>query len=227
MTGGEPRIVRSCWPRCRFLLVAQVFPTAIPTRTRHLRGLLRRSCSGDDVHGSEDQVKDASTADRESHVSVFSRPGACASKSTCGRRSLPQQPPDIRCRRCVRREGRRPVLDAGPNQDPRSDADPRRTTPSRRPGCLPPLRPRRAFIRWIAPPKESRASVPRSRRPHVLHRLWRVPSRALQAPECGHPRSLAFEEQAAFFTDGVDPFGSLVPGTDDPSAPFGSTELAR
>jgi hypothetical protein len=74
---------------------------------------------------------------------------------------------------------------------------------------------------------ESDALVPRSRRPHFLHRLWRVPSRALQAPECGHPRSLAFEEQAAFFTDGVDPFGSLVPGTDDPSAPFGSTELAR
>jgi hypothetical protein len=27
-----------------------------------------------DVHGSEDQAKDASSADRESHVSVFSRP---------------------------------------------------------------------------------------------------------------------------------------------------------
>jgi hypothetical protein len=74
---------------------------------------------------------------------------------------------------------------------------------------------------------ESLASIPRSRRPHFFPKLGRVPSRALQAPECGHPRSLAFEEQAAFFTDGVDPFGSLVPGTDDPSAPFGSTELAR
>jgi hypothetical protein len=77
--------------------------------------------------------------------------GACTSKSACGRRSLPQLPLDIRCRRCVRREGRRPVLDAGPNQDPRSDADPRRSTPSRRPGCLPPLQPRRAFERRIAP----------------------------------------------------------------------------
>jgi hypothetical protein len=54
-----------------------------------------------------------------------------------------------------------------------------------------------------------------------------VPSRALQAPECGHPRSLAFEEQVTFVTEGVDPFGSLVPGTDDPSAPFGSTVVAR
>jgi hypothetical protein len=104
-----------------------------------------------------------------------------------------------------RREGRRPVLAAGPNQDPHSDADPRRSTPSRRPGCLPPLRPHQAFIRWIAPPNESRASVPRSRRPHVLHKLWRVPSRALQAPECGHPRSLAFEEQAPLL-----PMGSIL-----------------
>ena len=74
---------------------------------------------------------------------------------------------------------------------------------------------------------ESLAPVPRSRRPHFFPRLGRVPSRALQAPECGHPRSLAFEEQVAFVTDGFDPFGSLVPGTDDPSAPFGSTVVAR
>jgi hypothetical protein len=42
------------------------------------------------------------------------------------------------------------------------------------------------------------------RRPlaHAAHTFspgWgKVPSRALQAPECGHPRSLAFEEQAPF-----------------------------
>ena len=155
------------------------------------------------VHGSEDQVKDASSAERERHVSVFLASGACASKSACGRRSLPRRPLDIRCRRCVRREGRRPVLVAGPNQDPRSDADPRRSTPSREPGCLPPLRPRQAFIPRIAPLNESCAPVPRSRRPHVLHGLWRVPSRALQAPECGHPRSLAFEVQAPLLPMGL------------------------
>jgi hypothetical protein len=60
---GEPRIVRSPRPRCRFLLVTQVCPTAIPIRTRHLRELPRRSCSGDDMHGSEDQEKDASSAE--------------------------------------------------------------------------------------------------------------------------------------------------------------------
>jgi hypothetical protein len=60
------------------------------------------------VHGSEDQAKDASTADRERHVSVFLTPGACASKSACGRRSLPQRPLDIRCRRCVAERGGNP-----------------------------------------------------------------------------------------------------------------------
>lgn len=44
---SEPRIVRSLRPRCRFLLVAQVYPTAISPRTRHLRELPRRSCNGD------------------------------------------------------------------------------------------------------------------------------------------------------------------------------------
>jgi hypothetical protein len=183
----------------------QVCPTAIPAPTRHLRGLPRRVLVAIDVHGSEDQEKDASSAERERHVSVFLRSGACASKSACGRRSLPRRPLDIRCRRCVRREGRRPVLDAGPNQDPRSDADPRRSTPSREPGCLPPLRSRQASARRIAPPNESCASVPRSRRPHFFPKLGRVPSWALQAPECGHPRSLAFEVQAPLL-----PMGSIL-----------------
>jgi hypothetical protein len=54
-----------------------------------------------------------------------------------------------------------------------------------------------------------------------------VPSRALQAPECSHLRSLAIRGTSAFVTDGIDSFESLVPGTDDPSAPFGSTVVAR
>jgi len=83
----------------------QVFPTAIPAPTRHLRELPRGVLVAINVHGSEDQAKDASTADRERHVSVFLTPGACASKSACGRRSLPQRPLDIRCRRCVAERG--------------------------------------------------------------------------------------------------------------------------
>lgn len=63
VTGGEPRNVRRFRPRCRFLLVAQVFPTAIPAKARHLRELPRGALVAINVHGSEDQVKDASSAE--------------------------------------------------------------------------------------------------------------------------------------------------------------------
>ena len=68
--------------------------------------MLRRSTSGDQrarVRGpSEGRVV---LPNRErSHFCVLT-PGACASKSACGRRSLPQRPLDIRCRRCVDERG--------------------------------------------------------------------------------------------------------------------------
>jgi hypothetical protein len=150
----------------------QIFPTAIPDSTRHLRELPREVLVAINVHGSEDQAKDASSAARESHISVFSRAVHALRRvhadvvpflSDLWTSAVAGASP----------RGEEPVLDAGPNQDSRSDADPRRSTPSRKPGCLPPLRPRQAFLRRIAPPKESCAPVPRSRRPHVLHRLWR------------------------------------------------------
>lgn len=206
MTGGEPHNVRRFRPRCRFLLAF--------TRFSRPRYLLRRATSAGcpdevavaiDVHGSEDQVKDASSAERERDgFPRFSRPVHAL------RRVHADVVPFLSCLWTsvvagASPRGEEPVPDAGPNQDLRSDADPRRSTPSRRPGCLPPLRPRRAFIRRIAPPNESRASVPRSRRPHLFPKLGRVPSRALQAPECGHPRSLAFEKQAPFL-----PMGSIL-----------------
>ena len=129
------------------------------------------------VHGSEDQAKDASSAEtRESHISVFSRPvhalrrvhadvvpflsalwtsvvaGACAERG-----GDPFSSPD-------RTKIRIPTLTREGQRHPANrDAFHR-------------SRPRQAFIRRIAPPNESCASVPRSRRPHVLHKLWRVPS---------------------------------------------------
>jgi len=98
---SEPHIVRPIRPRCRFLLVAQVYPTAIPNLARHLVELPRRSCSGDRrarVRGPREGRVDCRTV-REV-LYDFLTDGACASKSTCGRRSLPQLPPDIRCRWC-------------------------------------------------------------------------------------------------------------------------------
>jgi len=46
-TRGEPRSVRSFRPRCRFLSVARVCPTAMSTRTRHLSRLSPAKCSDD------------------------------------------------------------------------------------------------------------------------------------------------------------------------------------
>jgi hypothetical protein len=47
VTRGEPRYARSLRPRCRFLPLAQVCPTAISTRPRHLRWLAPAELSGD------------------------------------------------------------------------------------------------------------------------------------------------------------------------------------
>jgi hypothetical protein len=168
VTGGEPRIVRSQRPRCRFLLAFTRF-----SRPRYrFERATSASCPDGvavaiDVHGSEDQEKDASTAEHERHVSVFLESGACASKSACGRRSLPRRPLDIRCRRCVAERGGDPFLDGGPNQDLRSDADPRRPTPSRRPGCLPPLRSAVSVRTRIAP----NPNLPRRSLAHAAHTL--------------------------------------------------------
>jgi hypothetical protein len=151
----------------------QVCPTAIPIRTRHLRELPRRSTSGDQrarVRGPSEGRVDC----RCVRATFLCSRVRCMRFEECMRTSFPSSAPSGHPLSPVRRrEGRRPFLVAGPNQDPHSDADPRRSTPSRGPGCLPPLRPRRAFCRRIAPPTESRASIPRSRRPHVFHRVWR------------------------------------------------------
>jgi hypothetical protein len=42
---GEPRIVRSRKPRCRFLPLARACPTAIPNRPRHTRPISNRLAS--------------------------------------------------------------------------------------------------------------------------------------------------------------------------------------
>jgi hypothetical protein len=47
VTCGEPRSVRSRTPRCRFLPLAQVCPTAMLPRTRHLRRLAPSKFSAD------------------------------------------------------------------------------------------------------------------------------------------------------------------------------------
>jgi hypothetical protein len=120
-----------------------------------------------DVHGSEDQEKDASTADQESHVSVVLVSGACTSKSTCGRNVPFLSTLWTSAVAGASPRGEEPVPDGGPNQGLRSDAVPRRTTPSRRPGCLPPLRSAPSVRARISPhPNLARRSLA-----HAAHTL--------------------------------------------------------
>jgi hypothetical protein len=192
VTGGEPRNAHRLRPRCRFLLAL--------TRFSRPRYLLRCATSADcsdgvlvaiNVHGSEDQEKDASSAERERHVSVFLASGACASKSACGRRSLPGRPLDIRCRRCVTERGGDPF--------PMPDRTKIRVPTLTREGQRHPAN-RDAFHRCNRVRRSSvgllhRMNPARRSLAHAAHtfstRCGEVPSRALQAPECGHPRSLA------------------------------------
>jgi hypothetical protein len=134
---GEPRSVHSPRPRCRFLPLARVYPTAMSQRAPHLRGFRPRSIVRIDVHGSKDRAKDASRA--RMRRSLVPAAGACAlwrmltafpSSAPFGHPlSSARHPPreDTRC-------GRRTDL------GPRSDDAPRRAPPSRRPGCLRPSR---------------------------------------------------------------------------------------
>jgi hypothetical protein len=113
--------------------------------------LLRRSTSGDQrarVRGP----REGRVFCRSVRATFLCSRVRCMRFEECMRTSFPSSAPSGHPLSPVRRrEGRRPVLAVGPNQDPHSDADPRRSTPSRRPGCLPPLQPRRAFKRRIAP----------------------------------------------------------------------------
>jgi hypothetical protein len=174
-----------------------------------------------DVHGSEDQEKDASTADQESHVSVVLVSGACTSKSTCGRNVPFLSTLWTSAVAGASPRGEEPVPDGGPNQGLRSDAVPRRTTPSRRPGCLPPLRAQRAFELGLLRTRISRAG-PSLTPPTLFPQGGESAFTGLASTRVRSPAIPGIRGTGAFFTEGVDPFGSLVPGTDDPSAPFGS-----
>jgi hypothetical protein len=132
---GEPRCARPAQPRCRFLLLAQVCPTAIPDRTPHLPTFCGGSLVRIDAHGSKDRAKDASP--ERMRRSLVPATGACAlwrmptsfpSSATFG------HPLSSARSRAAEDTATRLRTDRGP----RSDDAPRRAPPSRRPGCLSP-----------------------------------------------------------------------------------------
>lgn len=139
---------------------------------------------------------------RESHISVFSRPvhalrrvhadvvpflSALWTSAVAGASPRGEETPS-RCRTEPRSTFRRSPA--------KESAIPQTGMPS----TVPAIRGERPSSDFSLP--ESPASVPRSRRPHFFPRMGTVPSRALQAPECGHPRSLVFEEQAPLLPTG-------------------------
>jgi hypothetical protein len=166
VTRGEPRDVHPRQPRCRFVLLAQVCPTAMPPRMPHLRGLRLRSVVRIDVHGSKDRVKDASPDRRRR--SLVPASGACAlwRMPTTFPSSAPFGHPLSSARLLQREETHR---SRRTDQGPRSDDAPRRAPPSRRPGCLSPSRHAKECVcpRRDCSLRPSRR-LSRSRRPHFV-----------------------------------------------------------
>jgi hypothetical protein len=168
VTGGEPRTVRSQRPRCRFLLAFTRFSRPRYRFERATSGELpRRSYSGDRrarVRGPREGRVYCRAREARFRVSRV----RCMRFEECMRTTFPSSASSGHPLSPVRRrEGRRPVPDGGPNQDLRSDADPRRPTPSRRPGCLPPLRSAVSVRTRIAP----NPNLPRRPLAHAAHTL--------------------------------------------------------
>ena len=75
-------------------------------------------------------------------------------------------------------------------------------------------------------PARLHASVPRSRRPHVFPWLGKGAFTGLASTTVRSPAIRGVRETGAFFTSGSI-LRSFVPGTDDPSAPAGSSGGGR
>jgi len=161
---GEPRSVRSRWPQCWFLPLARVCPAVMPPRAPHHRGLLPRCIVRIDVHGSKDRAKDASPTDsrrslRRVHTHYW---------RVC-RRTVPLLG-DLRTSGVIGAlaNGGGTATHSRTDRGLRSDDAPRRTPPSRRPGCLPPSRHAKEIdTRRDCSLRPSRR-LSRSRRPHVI-----------------------------------------------------------
>lgn len=182
--------------------------------SRGASGLRRRALAsepapnrkrGVTVRGSLDRAKDVSPirgaggAARIGCVRLFSRtPTTFPSSASRGHPVVAG---------ATARRGGDPLQTRRTGRGLRSDAAPRRATPSWRPGCLPPSR-ARACAR-ISPGRPEPASF--SRRPHVLHRMWRsAVGRALRdASERGRaPTDRDFGERAPLEPAVIVPFGS-------------------
>jgi len=165
-----------------------------------------------DVHGSEDQAKDASTAVRERGFYDFLTNGACTSKSTCGR-NVP----------FLSYLWTSAVAGAAPRwEETHSRLEPNRAeacvlTATREGYRLPANRDafHRSEPRGLLTRDSSlarlHAPIPRSRRPHVFPKLGKGAFTGIASTTVQSPAIRGVRETDAFFT-GESTFRSFVPG---------------
>jgi hypothetical protein len=100
MSGELHFPVRSNQPQCWFLLVAQICPTVMPTRSPRHRDLRLRCIARINVYRSKDRAKDASSiSHRRQAFDLRSTWSAYTLWCTLDERSPPRRPSDIRCHR--------------------------------------------------------------------------------------------------------------------------------
>jgi len=171
------------------------------------------------VHGSLDQVKDASLEHERQIMPLTS--GACALlMRALTFVPLLGVPEDIRCHRCSSRQGRSPCLRTGPTKlsIPSANREARRHPEERDAFHRRYTRVRLRRDRSLRP----HASASRSRRPHFFPRVGRVFVWALQASRGGHPLSVTFlTSRDEHLFNPLDEGSRLE--VDDPSVPAGST----
>ena len=166
------------WPRCRFLLLAQVFPTAIPRLPRHLphglptqRVQCRLTCTG--------LWTERRTCPRNVAMLFGRRPVECVRLAHADDVPLLILPEDTRCRRCDRLPGNEPRYRRfGPTEAHVAPAPAKARRHRLNQGAF--HRCERGHVKGLLLPLPASAS--RSRRPHVAPMAGdNVPCRALQA----------------------------------------------
>jgi hypothetical protein len=200
-----------------FLSVARVCPTAIPTRTRHLRRLApERSVVTIDVHGSVDRVKDvifsiASGSRPRSRVHALGLAHADA-VPLLGHHRTPFVPG------ASVGMGGSPYRLSTTGLGPCSDDAPRRAPPSPGPGCLSPspISPRRLE-------RDCSRLLVRVGLPLTPPPLFPQAGESVEWGLASTTERSPVSASVVFWTSGVRtpflPAGLPVPGTDDPSAP--------
>jgi hypothetical protein len=214
VTRGEPHILHSFRPRCRFFLALTSFSRPRYRLERATSaGLPRRSCSGD--RGCTGQRTERRTGRQPiTRRYCFSCSVHALRRVHADQRSLPRQSSGHPLSSVRQPVGEEPHYRRdGPTEARVPAASREGRSLSAKPGCLPPPASTRPSA-WIAP-RRLPASVPRSRRPHVLPSL----GKGAFYGHCKHHGAVTRDPWRSERRAPFRPAGQTVPGTDDPSTP--------